>query len=94
MVFNVYLRPNLLKMSYSSIIGSLGVTLLLAAFFLSLFRYITQESRLYIFLNIIGAGLSCYASVLIRYWPFVVLEGCWGLVALAALRGKKQRAVK
>jgi len=81
-------------MSYSSIVGAIGVTLLLAAFFLSLFRYITQESRLYVFLNIIGAGLSCYASVLIRYWPFVVLEGCWSLVALAALLGKKQQAVK
>jgi uncharacterized membrane protein required for colicin V production len=81
-------------MSYSSIIGSIGVTLLLAAFFLNLFRYISQESRLYVLLNIIGAGLSCYASVLIRYWPFVVLEGCWSLVALAALVGKKARPIK
>jgi uncharacterized membrane protein required for colicin V production len=81
-------------MNYSSIVGSIGVTLLLAAFFLSLFRYITQDSRLYIFLNIIGAGLSCYASVLIRYWPFVVLEGCWSLVALAALLGKKRQPLK
>lgn len=59
--------------------------LLLAAFFLHLFGFITQ-GRLYIFLNIIGAGLSCYASVLIRYWPFVVLEGCWVLVSIAGLR--------
>lgn len=81
-------------MNYSSIVGAIGVTLLLAAFFLSLFRYITQESRLYIFLNIIGAGLSCYASVLIRYWPFVVLEGCWSLVALAALLGNLRQPVK
>jgi len=72
-------------MSYSSIVGSLGVLLLLGAFFLHLFRFITQ-GRLYILLNIIGAGLSCYASVLIRYWPFVVLEGCWVLVSLAGLR--------
>lgn len=81
-------------MSYSSLVGAVGVTLLLAAFFLNLFRYIPQENRLYIFLNIIGAGLSCYASILIRYWPFVVLEGCWCLVALAALVGKKQQPVK
>ena len=81
-------------MSYSSIVGAIGVTLLLAAFFLSLFRYIKQESRLYTFLNILGAGLSCYASVLIRYWPFVILEGCWGLVALAALLGKKGEPIK
>jgi len=81
-------------MSYSSIIGSIGVTLLLAAFFLNLFRYISQDSRLYLFLNIIGAGLSCYASILILYWPFVILEGCWTVVALAALPGKMRRRVK
>jgi hypothetical protein len=45
-------------------------------------------------LNIIGAGLSCYASVLIRYWPFVVLEGCWVLVSIAGLAGKKRAGVE
>ncbi len=43
-------------MSYSSLVGSLGVMLLLAAFFLNLFRYIQQGGKLYIVLNIIGAG--------------------------------------
>ena len=71
-------------MSYSSIVGSLGVMLLLAAYLLHLFRQIPQ-GKLYILLNIIGAGLSCYASVLIHYWPFVILEGCWCLVSLAGL---------
>ena len=41
-------------MSLSTIIGSLGVTLLLVAFFLNLFKFISQESSLYILLNIIG----------------------------------------
>jgi hypothetical protein len=71
-------------MNYSSIVGSIGVLLLLAAFFLHLFGFISQ-GRLYILLNIVGAGLSCYASVLIRFWPFVVLEGCWVLVSMAGL---------
>lgn len=76
-------------MSYSSIIGSLGVGLLLAAYFLNLFGYTPRESRVYVLLNIIGAGLSCYASLLIRYWPFVVLEGCWCLVSVAGLFAPK-----
>jgi hypothetical protein len=71
-------------MSFSTIIGSLGVTLLLVAFFLNLFKFISQESSFYILLNIIGAALSCYASVLISYMPFVILEGTWSLVAVAA----------
>jgi hypothetical protein len=79
-------------MSYSSIVGTIGVTLLLAAFFLQLFGFLSQ-GRVYILLNIIGAGLSCYASVLIRYWPFVVLEGCWVLVSILGLAGKKKPRV-
>jgi len=80
-------------MTYSSIVGTIGVTLLLTAYFLHLFGFISQ-GRLYILLNIIGAGLSCYASVLIRYWPFVVLEGCWVLVSTAGLVGKKTAGVE
>ena len=78
-------------MSFSVFVGSLGVSLLLVAFLLNLFRYIRQDSYIYIFLNIIGAGISCYASFLIRYWPFVILEGAWCLAAVAALlrRGRK-----
>jgi hypothetical protein len=82
-----------LVMAYSSIVGTVGVMLLLAAFFLHLFGFISQ-GRLYILLNIIGAGLSCYASVLIRYWPFVVLEGCWVLVSVVGLVGKKKVRVE
>ena len=81
-------------MSYSSIVGCFGVTILLTAFFLNLFRYLPPGSRLYIFLNLIGAALSCYASVLIRYWPFIILEGCWALVSIAGLAGKKKIRVK
>jgi hypothetical protein len=71
-------------MSLSTFIGSLGVTLLLIAFFLNLFKLISQDSTPYISLNIVGAGLSCYASVLINYMPFVILEATWSLVAVAA----------
>jgi hypothetical protein len=71
-------------MSFSIIIGSVGVMLLLVAFFLTLFKFISQGTWTYIIMNITGAGLSCYASVLIDYRPFVILEGTWCLVAVAA----------
>jgi hypothetical protein len=71
--------------SYQVIIGSVGVGLLLLGFVLNLFKKFSQESLVYIALNIVGAGLSCYASVLIDYLPFVILEGAWTLVALVAL---------
>jgi hypothetical protein len=72
-------------MSLSTLIGSLGVALLLIAFFLNLFKYTSPDSRYYIILNILGAGLSGYASALIHFMPFVILESVWCLVALLAL---------
>jgi hypothetical protein len=72
-------------MTLSEWIGSVGVALLLAAFFLNLFGFLGRTSRAYQSMNAVGAGLSCYASYLIGFVPFVVLEGTWSLVALVAL---------
>lgn len=65
--------------------GFIGVTMLLIAFFLNLRNVITKESLPYLLLNLIGAGIACLASVLLDYWPFIILEGCWTLVSLYGL---------
>jgi len=70
-------------MTYQIFIGSAGVGLLLLAFFLNLFNILKTNSGTYLLMNIFGAYLSCYASVLIGYWPFVILEGTWSIVAIA-----------
>ncbi|AAM31595.1 hypothetical protein MM_1899 [Methanosarcina mazei Go1] len=44
-----------------------------------------QDTKTYAMLNVVGAGLSCYASILIDYMPFVILEGTWALVAFIGL---------
>ncbi len=72
-------------MSYTDIIGTIGVGLILLAYFCSTFGWISNRSRLFFLVNLAGAGLACYASLLIRYWPFVVLEGTWALVSLVGL---------
>ena len=66
-------------------IGFVGVTLLLFAFFLNLFDKIKRESFRYLSMNILGAGLACYASVILKYVPFIILEGCWTLVSFIGL---------
>jgi hypothetical protein len=76
--------------TFQVILGSFGVTLLLLAFFLNLFKLVSQDSRTYILLNILGAGISCYASYLIRYTPFIILEAVWCLVAMTALFKSKR----
>ena len=71
--------------SFADIIGSVGVFILLLAFALNLLNKISRESVSYILMNIIGAGLACYASYLINYIPFIVLEAVWTLVSVIAL---------
>lgn len=76
-------------MTTSNIIASLGVALLLVAYFLNLFQLLPQESRAYGFLNVFGAGLACSASLMIGFIPFVILEGIWAIVALIGMFRKK-----
>jgi len=71
--------------TFSTLVGTVGVGILLFAFFLVTFRLIGQNGKLYSSLNIVGALLACYASVLIDYIPFVVLEGAWAAVACVGL---------
>ena len=72
-------------MNYNDIIGTIGVGLILLAYFLNIFSFIKKEGKLYFSLNIIGATLACYASLLIQYFPFVILEGTWVIVSIFGL---------
>ncbi len=69
-------------MSTVDLIGFIGVSIILIAFFLNLINLISNKSLLYVLLNFIGAGIACYASVLLKYVPFIILEGMWALVSL------------
>ena len=68
-------------MDISTWLGTAGVACLLVAFFLNLFGYLGPEKRSYLLLNLFGAGLSAWASWMIHFIPFVVLEITWMVVA-------------
>ncbi|MES2627932.1 MAG: hypothetical protein V4616_03090 [Bacteroidota bacterium] len=72
-------------MTPSEWIGAAGVTLLLVAYLLNVINIIKADSVPYLSLNIIGAGMTCYSSILIHFIPFVVLEAVWTLVSLVSL---------
>ena len=72
-------------MDFPTLLASFGAFLLLLAFFLNLLHFLKETSMLYIGLNLAGAGIACYASYLIGFTPFIVLEGTWALVALVGL---------
>lgn len=71
-------------MSQSDIIASIGVSLLLLAFFLNLKKIMSTDSKWYSGLNIVGAALCGYSSYLISFYPFVILEGVWVLAAFSS----------
>lgn len=74
-----------MQLSVNDYIGFAGVLILLIAYLLNLAGKLSRHGLPYIVMNITGAGLACVASYLIHYIPFVILEGTWTVVSLAAL---------
>ncbi|HVX51725.1 MAG TPA: hypothetical protein VHB48_16305 [Chitinophagaceae bacterium] len=74
-----------MQFSVNDYIGFAGVLILLVAFLLNLAGKLQKDGLYYALLNTIGAGLACFASILIHYIPFVILEGCWAIVSLIAV---------
>ncbi|HVS94768.1 MAG TPA: hypothetical protein VHE59_22170 [Mucilaginibacter sp.] len=72
-------------MKASDIVASIGVIVLLIAFMLNLYKKLPASSRMYSLMNFVGAGICCYASWMVRFYPFIVLEGVWAFVALISL---------
>lgn len=72
-------------MTLADYIGTVGVTILLIAFFLNLTKKLSQDSPTYMLLNFSGALVALISVAMLPYWPFIVLEGVWMLVSLNAL---------
>ena len=72
-------------MKTSDIIATTGVVILLIAFLLNLTGKLSAQNKVYSLMNFIGAGTCGYASYMISFYPFVVLESIWAFVALISL---------
>ena len=77
-------------MNYNNIIGTIGVGLILLAYFCNTFGWLNGKSKTFFLLNVVGSGLACYASLLINYLPFVILEATWLLVSVIGLSKTKR----
>jgi hypothetical protein len=80
-------------MNYNDVTGTIGVGLILTAYFLNIYSLIPKDGLLYFILNIIGACLACYASILIQYIPFIVLEGIWAIASVFGLVNKIRKNI-
>lgn len=72
-------------MTFTDIIGATGVFLILLAYLLQIANRVKLDSPVYLFLNLLGAGLACAASVMLQYWPFIILESAWVVATLVAI---------
>jgi hypothetical protein len=72
-------------MTLTDWIGFIGVAILLIAFFLNIANIIKSDSFLYLFLNFTGAGVSCIASIMLKYIPFVIMESAWTIVSAVGI---------
>ena len=72
-------------------IGFVGVFQILLAYVLNVFGKVGKKNLTFILLNLIGASLACLASFLMKYMPFIILEGVWALVSIIALLKYKRK---
>lgn len=72
-------------MTPSDIIGTLGVSILLVAFVLNQRRTLSEHSRGFLAMNLVGALMCAYSAWLVRFMPFVALESLWAVVAAWSL---------
>lgn len=72
-------------MTLADWIGFLGVFQILLAYYLNVTGRVTSRHLAFILLNLTGAAMACMASILIKYLPFIILEGIWALVSVYAL---------
>jgi len=72
-------------MNVTDWLGFIGVFQILLAYFLNVLNKINTNHLLFILLNLIGAFMACLASILLNYFPFILLEGIWTLVSLYSL---------
>jgi len=78
-------------MTASDLIGTLGVSTLLVAFVLNQRGLLSERSRTFLAMNMTGALLCGWSAWLVRFMPFVVLEGVWAAVsAWGLLRWRPQ----
>jgi hypothetical protein len=68
----------------SNFITSIGVTLILAAFYLEVSGKLNKNA-LYFWLNAIGSILAGVGAYMVALWPLVFLEVVWTLISIYEL---------
>lgn len=65
----------------SNILSSIGVALILAAYYLDL-KKIIPKNYVYFALNILGSVFAGLGAFYVQLWPIVVLEIVWAFISI------------
>ncbi len=69
----------------TTIIGIIGLVMLLVAFVLNQLSILNTETKIYNILNVLGGGVLSYYAIILNSIPFLILELVWALFALYKL---------
>ena len=67
---------------FTTILGIIGALLILVAFILEQTKVWNSEMLKYDLVNFVGSAILIYYGVLIKGYPFVILNSVWALVSL------------
>ncbi|MGV1048250.1 MAG: CBU_0592 family membrane protein [Solirubrobacterales bacterium] len=74
------------------VIQVVGALLILTAFTAVQLERMRPDSRVYLFLNLVGSAILAVLALIGSQWGFVLLEGVWAVVSawglIVALRGE------
>jgi hypothetical protein len=67
------------------VIQVFGSLLILVAFAAAQRGRMSQTSRVYLVLNLVGSAILAVLAALAQQWGFLLLEGCWAIVSAHSL---------
>jgi len=69
----------------TQMIQIVGAIAILAAFLLAQVGVLNTRSKVYLMLNLAGAGVLSWVALMDQDWGFLLLEGVWTVVSAASL---------
>ncbi len=79
-------------MDITQVIGTIGAATVLLGFMMLHYKKWDVESTAYLLSNIIGSMILIIYAVILKSYPFILLNTIWVIVALTGLISKKSKA--
>ena len=78
-------------LDFTTGIGTLGALFILIAFSMNQLKKWKDDYLIYDLANLIGSGLLVTYAIILKSYPFLILNGIWALVSLRDVLGDIKR---